>query len=213
MDVIVDTVDLKIKRLVLSRWKVNSYIVLCLQTGASAVIDTPPEASEINKNLEGTNPRYILLTHGHIDHIAGLNGVQNRIKAPLAIHQGDQPQLQVSANINLNDTAQLQVGKVKIKVIYTPGHTPGSVCFLVRDHLFAGDTLFPGGPGRTDSPEDFQLILKSISEKLFVLPDETQVYPGHGEFTTIGKEKGEYSVFSSHKHDPELCGDVSWLKS
>jgi len=105
------------------------------------------------------------------------------------------------------------VGKVKIKVIYTPGHTPGSVCFLIQDHLFAGDTLFPGGPGRTDSPEDFQLILKSINEKLFGLPDETQVYPGHGEFTTIGKEKTEYSVFLSRKHEPGLCGDVSWLKS
>ena len=211
MDIIVDTSDLKIQRLILSRWRVNSYILICSQTGSSALIDVPPEASELVKNLEGTQPGYILLTHGHIDHIAGLSGVLNRVKAPLAIHSADRDRLPVAPDMILNDNDIIEVGKIKVRVLFTPGHTPGSVCFLIGEHLISGDTLFPGGPGRTDSPADFQQILKSLTQKIFVLPDETRVYPGHGAFTTLKKEKEEFAVFSSRPLDPGLYGDVSWL--
>ena len=211
MDIIVDTSDLKIQRLILSRWRVNSYILICSQTGSSALIDVPPEASELVKNLEGTQPGYILLTHGHIDHIAGLSGVLNRVKAPLAIHSADRDRLPVAPDMILNDNDIIEVGKIKVRVLFTPGHTPGSVCFLIGEHLISGDTLFPGGPGRIDSPADFQQIIKSLKEKIFVLPDETRVYPGHGAFTTLKKEKEEFAVFSSRPLDPGLYGDVSWL--
>ena len=213
MDIIVDTADLKIRRLVLSRWRVNSYILICPKTGISALIDVPPEASELIKSLDGTQTKYILLTHGHIDHIAGLGGGISRIKAPLAIHPGDRERLEIKPGLLLQDNEVIEVGNIKVKVLFTPGHTVGSVCFLIGEHLISGDTLFPGGPGRTDSPPDFQQILKSLREKIFVLPDETQVYPGHGLFTTLKKEKVEFAVFSSRSHDPGLFGDVSWLKS
>ena len=104
------------------------------------------------------------------------------------------------------------MGAIKLKVLHTPGHTPGSVCFLAGKYLIAGDTLFPGGPGRTQSPDDFRQIINSVTQKLFELPDSTQVYPGHGEATTIKRAKQEYAVFSVQPQDPNLCGDVVWNK-
>jgi len=98
-------------------------------------------------------------------------------------------------------------------VLHTPGHTPGSLCLLSGKHLFSGDTLFPGGPGKTGNPAAFEQIINSITEKLFILPDETLVYPGHGEDTVLGKEKQEFAVFSSRPRTPGLCGDVLWLSS
>jgi len=102
---------------------------------------------------------------------------------------------------------------VSLRVLHTPGHTPGSLCLLFGKHLFSGDTLFPGGPGKTGTPAAFEQIVNSITEKLFVLPDETLVYPGHGEDTILGKEKQAFAVFSSRPSNPGLCGDVLWLSS
>jgi len=97
-------------------------------------------------------------------------------------------------------------------VLHTPGHTPGGLCFLTDKYLIAGDTLFPGGPGKTQSPADFRRIIESITQKLFELPEDTQVFPGHGEATTIKEAKQQYEVFSTRPHDPNLHGDVVWDK-
>jgi glyoxylase-like metal-dependent hydrolase (beta-lactamase superfamily II) len=105
------------------------------------------------------------------------------------------------------------VGKIKLQVLHTPGHTPGSVCFKVSKYLISGDTIFPGGPGKSGSPDNLKQIIKSITDKIMVLPDDTAIYPGHGEATTLNKEKQEFAVFSSRPHDPNLCGDVLWLSS
>ena len=86
-----------------------------------------------------------------------------------------------------------------------------ATCFLIGKHLFSGDTLFPGGPGKTRSPEALQQVIDSITKKLLVLPDDTAVYPGHGDDTTIGKAREEYQVFASKPRDPALFGDVAWL--
>jgi glyoxylase-like metal-dependent hydrolase (beta-lactamase superfamily II) len=94
--------------------------------------------------------------------------------------------------------------------LHTPGHTPGSVCFLTGKFLIAGDTLFPGGPGHTRSPEDFRQILDSIIHKLLPLPDDTLIYPGHGEATILQKEKQAVLGFSARPHKRGLCGDVLW---
>ncbi len=211
MDVIVDNAEIKILRFTLSRWEVNSYIVFCPRTRNSALIDVPPEAATLAQSLENTIPQYILLTHGHIDHIAGLPGLKDRVKAPLAIHPADQDRLFSPPDVLLNDSEMLQVGKIKIEVIHTPGHTAGSVCFRIGEILLSGDTLFPGGPGRTESPDDFQQITKSIAEKILVLPEDTKIFPGHGAATTLKKEKAEFALFSSRSHAPDLCGDVVWL--
>jgi glyoxylase-like metal-dependent hydrolase (beta-lactamase superfamily II) len=113
-------------------------------------------------------------------------------------------------DVPLADGQELTVGKVSVRVIHTPGHTPGSVCFLVGSYLIAGDILFRGGLGHSDTPEDLQQTIRSIIQRLYVLPDATLVLPGHGDDTTIGASRREYAVFASRPHPPDLCGDVLW---
>ena len=214
MDIIADTKDLRIEHMELSSYATNCYIIICPQTGDSVLIDAPPGAWTLVKRLKDTNLQYMLLTHNHIDHIGGLDAFRARMKAPLAVHQADNAKwLPFPPEILLKDGDFFQVGKVKIEAIFTPGHTPGSSCFKVGEYLIGGDTLFPGGPGRTITPAAFKQIVKSITEKLFVLPDNTRVFPGHGGSTTIKKAKEEFAVFSKRQHDPNLHGDVVWLTS
>ena len=133
----------------------------------------------------------ILQTHNHGDHVTTLRDVVEATRAPVLAHPHDA--LPVASEA-IDDGDVHRVGSIELKVLHTPGHTPGSVCFLLTEagesHLFAGDTLFPGGPGNTFNNADaFATIMRSLDEKLFVLPDETHVYPGHGDDTTIGNER------------------------
>jgi glyoxylase-like metal-dependent hydrolase (beta-lactamase superfamily II) len=98
----------------------------------------------------------------------------------------------------------------RVRIIHTPGHTPGSICLLVDGVLISGDTLFPGGPGRSDSPAALQEMIASITSRLLTLPEATAVYPGHGDNTTIADARREYAVFASRQHAADLCGDVTW---
>jgi glyoxylase-like metal-dependent hydrolase (beta-lactamase superfamily II) len=133
----------------------------------------------------------VLQTHNHGDHLVTLKDVVDATGAPVLAHPADS--LPVKAG-PLADGDTYEIGGVSLKVIHTPGHTPGGICFLLQhsgeSHLFAGDTLFPGGPGNTRGDKKaFDTIMRSLDEKLFVLPDETNVYPGHGGDTTIGAER------------------------
>jgi hydroxyacylglutathione hydrolase len=214
MDIIVNDAKLKIQRLELSIYATNAYIVICNLTGESALIDAPTEALKIVRQLKDTHLNWILLTHSHIDHIGGLSAIRKRIPAPLAVHVGDNdPWLPFAPQRLLKDGDFLTVGKLQIQAIYTPGHTPGSMGFRIGKYLLAGDTLFPGGPGRTPDPESFRQIVRSITEKIFTLPDDTEIYPGHGGTTTVKYARAEYAVFVSHTHDANLCGDVLWETS
>jgi hydroxyacylglutathione hydrolase len=211
VDIILDNSEITIERLELSTYATNAYIVICKKTGKSALIDAPAGALTLVKHLKGTTCDCIFLTHSHIDHIGGLKAIRNRIIAPLAVHSADNARwLPVPPEMLLSDGDIVFIGDIEVAAIHTPGHTPGSMCFKIGDHLLAGDTLFPGGPGRTVSPQDFKSIIASITQKLFPLPDETRVFPGHGGPTTLKKARAEYAVFASHEHRPGLCGDVTW---
>jgi glyoxylase-like metal-dependent hydrolase (beta-lactamase superfamily II) len=203
----------KITRMELGPWGANAYIVVCQATGESLLVDAPGEADKVFNQLAGTKPKYIVLTHNHIDHISALEELRARLKIPVALHAADAVRLSLQPDMELKDGDSIKVGKLNIKVLHTPGHTPGSLCFSLGKYLISGDTIFPSGPGKTGTPDNFKQIVKSIESKLFVLPDDTQVYPGHGEGTVLGKEKKEFAVFSARKHDPNLCGDVLWLTS
>ena len=203
----------RITRLELAPFGTNAYILVCQATGDSILVDAPGEADNVLSQLAGTKPKYIVITHSHIDHIGALEEIRARLKIPVAIHPRDADRLPFRPDIELNDGDTIEAGKIKLKVLYTPGHTPGGLCLFVGKYLISGDTLFPGGPGKTGTPADFEQIVKSIKSKLFVLPDDTEVYPGHGEATVLGKEKGEFAVFASTPHDPNLCGDVLWLSA
>jgi hydroxyacylglutathione hydrolase len=203
---------LRVEKFVLGPYETNAYTVTCMKTGESAVVDAPAEASVIIDSLKDTKPGFLLLTHDHYDHTGVIVSLRTRLKVPLATHELNSFQLKTPPEILLTDGDTVTLGELKIKTLFTPGHTPGSLCFLVGKYLLAGDTLFPGGPGHTETPDDFVTILASITQKILNLPDDTVILPGHGDSTTVKKSKEEYAVFEAKTHGA-LYGDVAWLTS
>ena len=213
MTIVTEDDAIRIVRLELGPFGTNSYIVTCRKTQDSALIDAPAEASIIVDTLRNTTPRYMLLTHSHFDHIGALAQLRAELKIPLGAHASDAANLESPPETLLSDGDTLSLGDLTFAILHTPGHTPGSLCFRVGRYLISGDTIFPGGPGRTDSPAAFEQIVRSTAEKILVLPDDTVVYPGHGDATVLKKEKDEFAIFNSRRHDPRLCGDVLWLST
>ena len=213
MVVVVKESSIQIERLELGPWGTNAYIIMCPGTGNSALIDAPAEASLVIEKLKGTNPQYILLTHSHADHTGALVELRSGLGVPLAAHAADSPGLSSPPELLLEDGDRLSVGNIKLEVLHTPGHTPGSICFRAGKYLIAGDTIFPGGPGKTSAPDTLKRIIKSITHRIMVLPEDTEIYPGHGEATVLKKEKEQFAAFISRPHAPSLCGDVLWLSS
>lgn len=213
MSVIVNDDNIRIEMMSLGPWGTNTYIVVCQRTRESLVVDAPARADKIIESLAGTSPRYLLLTHDHSDHTGALAELRGRLKVPLAAHPADSRSLKTPPEIALKDGDTITLGNIKLEVRHTPGHTPGSLCFLAGKYLLAGDTIFPGGPGKTWSPDDFKQIVDSIKEKVLTLPDDTVICPGHGEGTTVGQAREEYATFASRPHRPGLCGDVLWLSA
>lgn len=201
--------DIQIKKLVLGTYSTNCYIIISQVTGDSVIIDAPAEPDIIIENLKDTHPCYILLTHGHKDHVGALAKLHSKLKIPLAAHAAEVG-LPVIPEIRLNDGDKITFGDILLDVLYTPGHTPGSICFLHNKYLFSGDTIFPGGPGYTRSTSDFRQIITSIKDKIFVLPDDTEFLPGHGMSTSVKREKNKYTDFILRQRDSDLHGDVTW---
>lgn len=211
MTVVFEDNAIWVEKLELGLFGTNAYIVGCQKTRDTVLVDAPAEASVIIDRLKNSSPKYILLTHNHLDHIGALAQLRVELKVPLAAHAADTANMASPPEILLNDGDVIRVGELGFTVLHTPGHTPGSLCFRVGRYLISGDTIFPGGPGKTGSPEAFRQIIKSIREKILVLPDDTQIYPGHGDSTVLKKEKDEFAIFISRPHTRDLYGDVLWL--
>lgn len=205
--------NIRIVRQALGPYETNSYLLICERTGTSVIVDAPGEAEKVLAQLAGTTPKMILMTHNHMDHVGALAELKKRLKVPVAVHPGDAGRLPTPADRLLSDGESICFGNARLAVIHTPGHTPGSICFLTDKYLISGDTLFPGGPGKTMSPEAFQQIMTSITSKLLHLPLETRIYPGHGEPTTLEQERAAILAFSARKHPEGVCGDVLWESS
>lgn len=188
----------------------NAYLIADREAGEAVIIDMPAGSQPVVDAARGLNVSAILLTHTHPDHWAEYELVKDAVGAPVLCNPAEaiMPAAKIDRPIAGGD--QIPVGGGSIRAIYTPGHTPGSTCYLTGRILFSGDVLFPGGPGRTQRPPDLQQSIKSITERLYGLPDDTLVLPGHGDDTTIGDSKREYAVFASREHPADLCGDVTW---
>jgi glyoxylase-like metal-dependent hydrolase (beta-lactamase superfamily II) len=180
--------DLIVRKIEVGPMENNTYVLECPETHDSIVVDGCFEPEKILEAAKGTNVVAIVQTHGHGDHVQALAEIKNELGVPVCAHPGDD--YPVAIERELADGDVIEFGKRKLNVLHTPGHTPGGTCFLVGNHLISGDTLFPGGPGNTNGDATaFRQIIESLETKLFTLPDDTAVYPGHGADTTIGAER------------------------
>lgn len=203
---------MKINHLILGDYETNCYILQANPDSRNClIIDTGLEASDLLDFLDkkSLNPLALILTHGHADHITGAAPLREKFpKIQILIHKDDvemlacgKMNLSILAGITekspaadtlLEDGQQLNIAEIKLKVIHTPGHTTGGICLYDENNntLFSGDTLFAGSVGRTDLPGgNTQQLLESIKQKIFTLPEQTTVYPGHGPETNVEREK------------------------
>ncbi len=197
-----------VETLVVGALQENSYVLACEETREAVIIDPGAEAERIYRVVtsHGCTLKYVLNTHGHVDHVGGVAALVEMTGVPFLMHKDDlyliegldadpiQMFLQIPhpppPDRFLTDGEKISVGHLELEVLHTPGHTPGGVCFLVEHALFSGDTLFAGSIGRTDLPGgNHQQLLTSIREHIFPLDDDIIVYAGHGPATTLGKER------------------------
>lgn len=193
----------------------NIYVVIDRETGEAAFIDAPGDAAANAEAAEfgGVRPSKILLTHSHGDHTSAIDGLKETFGCKLYASPKEPWLRDGLIDVEVGHKDEVRVGNLVFEAIAVPGHTPGSTTYLCGKHAFVGDTLFPGGPGRSVSNEALQEEIASITNRLYPLPDDTIIYPGHGAQTTIGVSREEYAAFAAKEHAPDLHGDVSWLEA
>jgi glyoxylase-like metal-dependent hydrolase (beta-lactamase superfamily II) len=173
----------------------NVYVIACARTRTALLVDTAARADRLREVLEGFDPLAAVQTHGHWDHVRAWEELAADPGLPVWGHPGDAELFPRALDRELRHEEVLEVGDLEVIVLHTPGHTDGSLQYLVhgeeRAHLFTGDSLFPGGPGNTWGDEErFRQLLDGLEREVFGrLPDDTWIYPGHGDDTTIGDER------------------------
>jgi hydroxyacylglutathione hydrolase len=186
---------LLIKQFVSSPNETNTYLLI--EGNEAAVIDVANSCSDVRDTLTelGINLKYILVTHGHTSHIRSIRTTKENLGGMVCLHKSDRELLKevdshLEPDLLLKDNVSLKLGKTMIKVLHTPGHTMGSLCFHIREvkALFTGDTLFKGEFGRIRGPHSMGLMLRNLKRLNSVIPPKTTVYPGHGPMTTMSKE-------------------------
>lgn len=192
----------------------NIYVFIDEKSREAAIVDPGGNGTRLINEIESLNckVKYILLTHGHFDHVGALEQVKNKYNAPIYMHEAEAEYMKKDNTVfgdvpdqyeSIKDGDVLPFGDGKIKCIHTPGHTKGGICFLVGDSIFTGDTLFQGSVGRSDFiGGNFNELVTGIKKKLMILDGNIKVYPGHGPSSTIANEKmrnpflqDEYDIF------------------
>lgn len=222
MTTVAENTLVRIDKITLGLNETNAYVIVNKMTNESVLVDAPAESEKLLEFVSGTSPKYVFLTHSHKEQTDGLCGFVRKIwvnidkeerPIPCGANLADMLEVPLACHMRLGDGEYVRLGEIRVFILGTPGHTPGSICLRVGNLLLVGDTVFPGGPGHTDSPGAFREIISSITEKILTLPDSVRVFPSHGPDTTVGEIRAEYQVFAAKTHDPNLCGDVTWLDS
>jgi glyoxylase-like metal-dependent hydrolase (beta-lactamase superfamily II) len=185
-----DATGVEIHQVVVGPVDNNVLVLRCTETGEAVLLDAANEHERLLELCEALGVRRVLETHGHWDHIQAVPQLREAGYS-VGVTAQDADMLPSYDEV-IEDDAVIDVGRLRLHTIHTPGHTPGSMCFLLEGHpiLFSGDTLFPGGPGNTSyEGGDFPTIIESVDRRLLTLPADTIVLPGHGDRTTIGAER------------------------
>lgn len=183
------TERMRIRKVCVGPYENNAYVLACVATGKAVVIDAAADTDRLVAATAGLSVEAILTTHGHLDHVGAARKLAQALSVPFLLDPSDAAIAGTEPDGPLPEDT-MELGDVRIEVRPTPGHTPGSTCFVTEGVVFSGDTLFPGGPGATRFPySSFDQILQSIESQLLPLEDETIVMPGHGLDTTIGAER------------------------
>jgi glyoxylase-like metal-dependent hydrolase (beta-lactamase superfamily II) len=193
-----DLEALSISKLSVGPMDNNAYLLVCRASGEALLIDAANEPQRL-ADLVGAGDsrpelRHVVTTHRHHDHWQALAAVAGMFETRQLAHPLDAPELPIPVDELVDHGDTVRFGEIALEVVHLRGHTPGSIALLYRDadgpHLFTGDSLFPGGPGKTGSPADFTSSMDDLEQRVFgTLSDETWVYPGHGDDTTLGKER------------------------
>jgi glyoxylase-like metal-dependent hydrolase (beta-lactamase superfamily II) len=184
--------DLFVRKLSVEEMDNNVYVIACAVTDTALLVDAAARPDRLREALEGFDPVAVVQTHGHWDHVRAWEDLRRDPGLQMWGHRGDADLFPGPLDSELAHGDVIEVGEIAVEVLHVPGHTDGSLLFLVqgdeRPHLFSGDTLFPGGPGNTwGDPDRFRQIMDGLEREVFArLPDETWVYPGHGDDTTLG---------------------------
>lgn len=178
---------MQIKTIKVGELQTNCYILIDEQSNQAVIIDPGDEAEKILPEIKELSIRYIIITHGHYDHIQAVGFVKNQTKAEVLMNA--KAAYGLKPDLTVKDGDEISFGKIVLKVIETPGHSPGAICLYTDKHLFSGDTLFHSTYGRVDLPGSSPQAMAASLKRLATLPDETKVFPGHGWSTTIGEEK------------------------
>lgn len=205
--------DLQITKITVGPYGENCYLLVDPATKEGVLVDPGADIDKIMAAAAGIKITKIVVTHRHGDHTGALLQARATTKAPVAAHQLDAADIPGGAEIKLEDGGEIACGRHTLRVLHTPGHTAGSIGLLAGEQLIGGDTVFPGGPGKSASPNALEQIINSLREKIYTLPESTVIYPGHGENTTVAESKKEYAVFASKPRTEMPFGDVLWLSS
>ncbi|MFF3891770.1 MBL fold metallo-hydrolase [Streptomyces sp. NPDC001812] len=186
--------DLMITKVAVGPMDNNAYLLRCRATDEQLLIDAANDADTLLGSIGDDGIASVVTTHRHGDHWQALARVVAATGARTHAGRDDAEGIPVPTDVLVDDGDTIRVGRVELTARHLVGHTPGSIALVYDDphghpHVFTGDCLFPGGPGRTTQPEEFRSLMSGLEEKVFTLPDETWVYPGHGNDTTLGDER------------------------
>ncbi|HEX6383814.1 MAG TPA: MBL fold metallo-hydrolase [Anaerolineae bacterium] len=194
-------------------WGMNTYALICPDTGESVLFDPGAEPETLQAMLVGSTPIAIILTHTHPDHVGALDEMRERLQVPLMAHPGSHhgDVADLHANRWLQDGDTVKVGEHTLRVYHAPGHIDDQICFAIEgdNRVIVGDTIFEGGPGKTWSPEGFRTTLKTLREVVLIWPDETICYPGHGPHFRLGDKRAEIEDFLVRDYG-NFYGDATW---